>query len=110
MLSHPLIVDAAEHAFVPVAIKNNTKGDQDQKTLQAFQEKSWNNPVVRILDAGKQDLIPRLANDWTVRALADAMERALTKVKQPVPPYLALLAAEERARKRGIEKTVFGMT
>ena len=110
MLSHPLIVEAAEDLFVPVAIKNNTKGDKDQETLKAFKEKSWNNPVVRILDADRKDLIDRIHDDWTLAGLADGMVRALEKQKRPVPAYLRLFAAEERAKKAGLEKAAFAMT
>ncbi|MCA9256836.1 MAG: thioredoxin family protein, partial [Phycisphaerales bacterium] len=46
VLSHPLIRDAAESLFVPVAVYNNIPGD-DENTLKSFKEPAWNNPVVR---------------------------------------------------------------
>ncbi len=43
VLRHPLLVDAIESLFVPVAIYNNTPGD-DAETLHSFGEPAWNNP------------------------------------------------------------------
>lgn len=102
-------MDAVENLFVPLCVYNNTKGDEDAQVLKAFQEPAWNNPVVRILDSRKKDLVDRIADDWTVRALARAMEVALEKTRRKVPAYLDLLAAEEVARSRGVETAVFGM-
>jgi hypothetical protein len=108
-LSHPFIVDAAENHFVPVCVFNNTKGDDDARVLKSFKEPAWNNPVIRILDGQKKDLVDRIGNQWTVHALADAMIAALQKKKVEVLPYLTLLAAEEASRKRGVETAIFGM-
>ena len=41
VLSHPLMVDAIEHLFVPLAIYNNKKG-KDDKVLKQFGEPAWN--------------------------------------------------------------------
>lgn len=102
-------MEAVENHFVPLCVYNNTKGDEDARVLKAFQEPAWNNPVIRILDGRKKDLADRIADDWTVRALALAMKDALEKSRRKVPAYLDLLAAEEAARSRGIETAVFGM-
>ncbi|MEM6370140.1 MAG: VPGUxxT family thioredoxin-like (seleno)protein, type 2 [Myxococcota bacterium] len=87
VLSHPLIADAIEASFVPVAVYNN-RGGADRQVLQSFGEPTWNNPVVRIVDAEGQALAPRLANDYQRRSLVERMERALTKLGRPVPSYL----------------------
>ncbi|HEY3245572.1 MAG TPA: thioredoxin family protein, partial [Phycisphaerae bacterium] len=50
VLTHPLLVEAIETCFVPVAVYNNIPG-ADEQTLKAFKEPAWNNPVVRIIDA-----------------------------------------------------------
>jgi hypothetical protein len=102
-------VDAAEHAFVPLCIYNNTRGDHDAKIRTLFKERAWNNPVVRFIDTRRKDVVPRLHSDWTARALTAAMVSALEKKKQPVPAYLESLAAEEAARKHGLQTAVFGM-
>lgn len=104
-----MIVDAAHDHFVPVCIYNNTAGDDDARLLEEFKEPSWNNPVVRILDGEKKDLVDRIGKDWTLRALSMAMVQGLKKAGREAPPYLELLVAEETARSRKVEHAVFGM-
>ena len=77
MLSHPLIVDAAEASFVPVCIFNNTEGDRDAEVRVSFEEPSWNNPVVRFIDPERKDLIARNGRDWTVSGMVRRMVQAL---------------------------------
>lgn len=110
MLSHPLLVEAAETLFVPVAVRNNSEGDADAKLRVQFGERAWNNPVVRFLAADGKDLVPKLHDDWTVPALAQGMVLTLRAAKQEVPPWLDLLAASEAARRRGLERAVFAQT
>ena len=45
----PLIAEAIETYFIPVAIYNN-KGGHDAAVLQKYNEPAWNNPVFRIVD------------------------------------------------------------
>lgn len=107
MLSHPLLVEAAETLFVPCAIRNNSDGDADAKVREHFREPAWNNPVVHFLAADETALAPKLTADWSVHGLATGMVMALTTGKQAVPDWLALLADEEVARRRGLERAVF---
>jgi hypothetical protein len=102
-------VDAAAEAFVPLCIYNNTGGGHDREVLQAFEERAWNNPVVRIITPDRRDLVPRIGRDWTVRAMATAMVAALGAAKREVPAYLKLLAAAETAKRRGLDTAIFGM-
>lgn len=106
VLTHPLLVDAAENEFVPLAIYNNV-GGHDRAVLKRFHEPTWNNPVVRIVDAKGRPLAPRLAGDYSKGALGARMVAALQKAKRPVPSYLALLAEELSTRRR--EKAVYSM-
>lgn len=108
VLSHPLIVDAASSLFVPLAIYNNIKGD-DERVLKSFKEPAWNNPVVRIVAADRRPLAKRVAEDYTVGGLASAMVEALEKDRRNVPPYLRLLVEESAARKRGLVRATFAM-
>ncbi len=108
VLSHPLMVEAAETLFVPVAVYNNIKG-ADETTLKSFEEKAWNNPVVRIVMPDRTALAPRVADDYTVAGLAHAMVTALAKTNRDVPSYLQLLAEESIARKHPLEKATFAM-
>lgn len=107
-LSHPLIVEAAETLFRPVAVYNNIPGD-DEKTLKSFKEKAWNNPVVRIVSADRRDIVPRVAGDYSSAGLVAAMVAALEKQKKPVPRYLRMLAEELRSRSRKTETATFAM-
>ncbi len=106
VLSHPLVVEAIESLFVPVAIYNNG-GGADAATLQKFGEPAWNNPVVRIVTVEGVDLAPRLADDFSAGGLLSAMSSALRKLNRPIPPYLQLLADEYGADK--IERGTFAM-
>ncbi len=105
-LSHPLIVEAAEDLFVPVAVYNNVEG-KDRAILTSFREPTWNNPVVRIIDADRNELTPRHANDYSVSGLASAMVSAL-EAQRPgsAPEYLRLVAKE---REQGLERATFAM-
>ncbi len=90
VLSHPLLVEAIEQEFVPLAIHNN-KGGEDARVLKLFGEPSWNNPVVRIVDAGLKDLVPRLDGNYSPSGMADKMIKALTIGKKATPGYLKLV-------------------
>ena len=101
-LSHPLLVEAIETCFVPIAIHNNA-GGADADALKRFGEPAWNNPVVRIVrPQDERDLVPRVAGDWTRLALGTAMVEALVAAKKPIPEALGLLVAEDRAHARGL--------
>ena len=108
VLTHPLIVEAIETAFVPLAIYNNKQG-ADAKTLKYFREPAWNNPVVRIVDAKKQDIIPRVSGNYSALGLVQAMLHALDLQSKVPPTYLELLGQELRAEVTGTEKVNFSM-
>lgn len=111
ILSHPLIVEAAEMQFVPLAIYNNVEG-HDHDILTSFCETAWNNPVVRIVDVEKAvraDVVPRVADDFTLLGLTSAMIAALEARQANVPSYLTLLKQEEYARAHPIPPAVFAM-
>ncbi len=92
VMRHPMIVEAIENEFIPLAIHNNKSGD-DAKVLAYFNEPSWNNPVVRIVNAKLDDLQPRLNGDYSAPGVTDYMIHALKAIKAPVPAYLQLLAS-----------------
>jgi copper chaperone CopZ len=108
VLSHPLIVEAIEEYFVPVAIYNN-KGGKDAEVLKYYDEPSWNNPVVRIVDHDRLDIMPRLSGDYSPRAVVQQMAFALERRGKPVPAYLRLLHEELTARSGGSEQATFAM-
>ncbi|MFQ5748726.1 MAG: VPGUxxT family thioredoxin-like (seleno)protein, type 2 [Planctomycetota bacterium] len=105
-LSHPLLVEAIETEFLPLAVRNNRPGPE-AGILQRFGETAWNNPVVRFLDADGKDLVPRREGVWTTAGIAGRMVSALRAAGRPAPGYLQLLAAEKPAAVKG--KAVFAM-
>ena len=104
VLSHPLIVEAIETLFVPVAIFNNKKG-KDGEALTFFQEPPWNNPVVRIVDHNKRDVVSRVSGNYTASGVVDAMIQALEKSNVSVPVYLHMLQSEFSVKEN--EKEVY---
>ncbi len=89
VLSHPLVVDAAESQFVPVVVYNNVDGD-DRRVLRAFGEPAWNNFV----SADGAPLTERLTHEGGTGALLGRMVTALRAAERPVPPWLQLVAQE----------------
>lgn len=108
VLTQPLIVEAAETLFVPLAIHNNKPGP-DADVLKRFGEPAWNNPVVRIVTADGADLQPRLAGNYSAAGLANAMAQALIHRQGRAPAWLQLLADELIASQRGTAKTTYSM-
>ena len=106
VLTHPLIVEAVETLFVPVAIYNNV-GGADRAVLRRYREPTWNNPVVRIVDAAERPLVERLAGRYDTASLVTSMQQALRKAGRDVPGYLKVLAAELSAERT--ETALFAM-
>jgi len=76
VLSNPELVKAIEGQFVPLAIQNNT-GGTDAKILGKYGEPSWNNPVVRFIDATGKDIIERKGGVYHPSAVKARMQDAL---------------------------------
>lgn len=93
VLSHPLMVEAIENLFIPLAIYNN-KGGKDKETLEKFNEPSWNNPVVRIVDALGKDIVKRVGRDYTALGLYAAITFTLKSNNKEIPEFLNLLGEE----------------
>lgn len=106
-LSHPLIVDAIEESFIPLAIHNN-KGGHDKEILERFNEPAWNFQVMRFIDAKGKDLIPRKDRVWTPAATAKRMAQALEVSKREVPLYLRTVAWSDSMN--GLQTGVFSMS
>ncbi|MEM9345985.1 MAG: VPGUxxT family thioredoxin-like (seleno)protein, type 2 [Planctomycetota bacterium] len=104
-LSHPLIVEAAENLFVPLCIHNNKSGE-DARVLKQYREPSWNYPVIRYVDGGGKDLIPRKDRIYSTQATAARMAASLKQADEEVPVYLQLLADEGKG---GLETATFQM-
>lgn len=87
-------MEAIEDLFHPVLVYNNRQGP-DAELLLRFNEPSWNNPVVRYLNANEKDLIQRKEGVWTTSTTALRMIAALNAADQDVPEYLLALATSE---------------
>lgn len=92
-LSHPLMVEAIENEFIPLAIFNN-KGGDDAQVLAKYGEPSWNNPVVRIVDAEGKDLVARVAGNYSPQGLFSAMAQTMINRKTTMPGYMEVLGLE----------------
>jgi len=108
VLSHPLIAEAIQNLFEPVAVFNNVKG-ADAEMLKSFDEAAMNNPVVRIIDADRKPLAPRVADNFTSAGIVSAMTAALKKTGAKIPGYLGLLEEEALAQAGTPERAVFAM-
>ncbi|NNE16256.1 MAG: hypothetical protein HKO66_04925 [Saprospiraceae bacterium] len=108
VLSHPLIIDAIENEFIPLAIYNN-KGGHDKKILSKYNEPSWNNPVVRIVDKNGKDIITRLNGNYSDEGLVSHMLLALSSGFYGQPEYLKLLNAELSLSDYDKSEAVFSM-
>jgi len=93
VLTHPLLVDAIESEFIPLCIFNN-KGGSDRKILDQFNEPSWNNPVVRIINSEGKDIIKRVSGNYNQASLVTAINTAITESGSLIPQYLILLEKE----------------
>ena len=92
-MSHFLLVEAIEESFIPVLVHNNKKGE-DERILKKFEERAWNNPVVRYLDGNGKDLIEKKENIWSTQETAARMIAALRANRSKVPAYLELIAKQ----------------
>ena len=107
VLTHPLIVEAIETQFVPVVVYNNVKG-KDRQVLESFSEPTWNNPVVRLMNAKREALTPRFSGPYNVASLLPSMLAALDASPHATPTYLRALEQETRAHKKA-QRAVFSM-
>lgn len=100
-------MEAAETLFHPVVIRNNV-GGYEKEILERYKEPTWNNPVMRFVDAGGKDVIPRKDRVWTTGGVLGRMALALEAAERPVPAWLSLGASETRGG--DVETAVFAMT
>lgn len=107
VMSNPLIVDVIEHEFVPLCIFNNKKG-KDAEVLALFNEPSWNNPVVRIVQPDGKELTSRMAR-FHPKEIVDGIGDALQNAKREIPAYFNLLAKATTAQYGEVEEAVFPM-
>jgi len=76
VLSDPRLCEIVQNEFIPLVIYNN-KGGDDARILKQFNEPSWNNPVVRFIDAQGKDIVSRLSGNYTKKILAHNIDIVL---------------------------------
>ena len=103
VLSNPLMVEAIENLFIPLAIYNN-KGGKDKIILDKFNEPSWNNPVVRIINTKGRNVVSRISGDYSAKTLQKSMVEALQSYGKTIPDYLELLGQELSASGKSKDK------
>ena len=108
VLSHPLMVEVIESEFIPLAIYNNKSG-KDKQILQLYNEPSWNNPVVRIVNSKGHNLVNRISGKYSAKALYNAMDEALQNANKITPEYMKLLGEELFAVNNNVKETYFKM-
>ena len=104
VLSHPMMIEAIENLFIPLAIYNNKAG-KDREVLNKYNEPTWNNPVVRIIDKKGKNLVERIAGNYSTKGLYTAMEKVLKVQKKTIPSYFKLYGQEINATMTAQEKT-----
>ncbi|MGH7885315.1 MAG: VPGUxxT family thioredoxin-like (seleno)protein, type 2, partial [Thermodesulfobacteriota bacterium] len=108
VLTHPLIIEAVENEFIPVAIYNNKDG-HDKEILSSFNESSWNNPAVRVITPERKELAPRLNGNYSKLGLVKTMKTALQNSRADIPEYLEILEQELLAQDAAKETAVIAM-
>jgi len=106
VMSNPLLVEAIENEFIPLAIFNN-KGGKDKEVLKLYKEPTWNNPVVRIVNQTGGNLTQRIAGDYSALAVYNAITEVLTKQGRDIPAYITLLGEELKSKKYGASKDAY---
>jgi len=108
VLSHPFIVEMIETHFTPLAVFNNVKG-KDRETLNKFNEPTWNNPVVRVVDSNGKDIVDRLGRQWTALAVSYSITNALEKSKKEIPQYFKIYQEELIGRSGEVKEANLAM-
>ena len=107
LLTHPHIKEAIETYFVPLVIFNN-KGGKDAEILSKFNEPSWNNPVVRIIEySTEKDIIKRLNGRYDMESLIETITNGILASNKLIPEYLELL--QQACASRDLRETHLAM-
>lgn len=93
-LQNPLLAELIEDHFVPVAIYNNIEG-KDREILESFGEPTWNNPVIRIIDADRAALVARFSGPYSASALAKTIAAGMRAIKLEPPAYLDAITSSD---------------
>lgn len=109
IIGHPLFAEVIEEYFVPLLIQNNKQGD-DKAILNKFNEKAWNNPVIRIIDSNEKNLTKRIAGIYTPKGIHDRLIYFFKEQNIKPPLYFDLLGQELTAEATKQTKTIYYST
>ena len=111
MLSHAVLADLIETAFVPCLVNNRGGGAEDDEALAFFGEAKLNNPAVRVVDSERRDIGPRYQCGnvhGDLRAEADAVFHMAVSAlgaaasSPPLPGFASLMGPTGSARVLGL--------
>jgi hypothetical protein len=108
VLSHPFIVEAIEDEFIPLVIYNN-KGGADGRILKKYNEPTWNNPVVRIVDKKGENIVGRLYSNYSQIGVTEKIIDALLLTNTVVPNYLHLFKDELTTKQGQLKESYVSM-
>ncbi len=84
VLSDKNVVAVIEQHFIPLAIYNNKKGD-DYDVLTFYNESTWNNPVMRIVNAEQENVHTRLAGQYSLAEVKDYLRFYFEEKEASIP-------------------------
>ncbi|KAI2504506.1 peptide-methionine (S)-S-oxide reductase [Fragilaria crotonensis] len=95
VLSHPLLIEAAESLFIRVIVDIAGTTPDDAQLLARYHENCHHGTVIRIVNCKGHDLAVKLEGiRCSVANIAKAMRGVLDRKGLKVPKYLKLLEAE----------------
>jgi hypothetical protein len=95
VLSHPLLIEAAESLFITVIVDIAGTSSDDAQLLARYHENGHHGTVIRIVNCKGHDLAIKLEGSrCSVANIARAMRGVLDRKGLKVPKYLKLLEAE----------------
>lgn len=115
VLSHPFLVEMIETHFIPLAIFNNPPAERagkrghDLEILKKFNEPTWNNPVIRVVNNKGKDLVDRLGRQWTELGVSYSITNTLDKLNRDVPSYFDLYQEELIGRSGEVKEANLAM-
>jgi copper chaperone CopZ len=108
VLSHPLLVEVIENEFIPLTIFNN-KGGSDAAVLKEYGEPSWNNPVLRSINADGKNIVKRHAGHYDAESLMSYLQFAIVAYGNAVPSYVKLFSEEVSSDDKHLSEAYYSM-
>ena len=99
VLSHPLLIEAADSLFITVSVDVGGTTQHDVRLLSRYHESRNHETAIHIVNSKGQDLVLKLEGSrCSIGNVAKAMRGVLERKALKVPTYLKLLEAEFIAR------------